>query len=149
MKKWAVIFVFLMGQSLAVAAQEVDGVWVQYSFKLGDPTVEGAHLIARIVNKQVVRQSYPMKKIVRFIREDCADGKIGKIQLGKQKTKRRRGKKFVYQEFQTVCKNGVKSDYRGTTGSTTVYVEKEGDGRDKANYFFARSGDLIDFDVYR
>ena len=73
------------------SAQEVEGVWVQYQIDIDTPVVEGSYVIAVVENGQAIRRGYSMKKIAQFMAQDCASGRIGKIELGNQKQNRRRG----------------------------------------------------------
>ena len=141
-------FISLFSASCALA-QAKDGDWIQYTIHIDKTEVTGAFLVARIIDKETVRQGYSLKQVAHFLREDCASGKIGKIELGEQKKKRRRGKKFIFQRFTSTCSGGIIEQFRGSKHSTIVTVSKQEDGRDLANYFFGRHGDLINADVYR
>ena len=141
-------FISLFSASCAFA-QAKEGNRAQYRIQIDDTEVTGAFLVARIIDKETVKQGYSLKQVARFIQEDCASGKTGKIELGEQKRKRRRGKKFIFQRFTTTCSGGVIEKFRGSKGATTVTVSKQTDGRDLANYFFARLGDLLEANVYR
>ena len=132
-----------LGSASLTTAQEREGVWVQYRIDIGDPVVEGAFLVAKIESGQVIKQGYSLQTISRFIAEDCAAGKISKLQLGKQTKSRRRGETRVVQYFQTTCQGGIRADVRGTKSGTTAIVVQNSGGKDEATYRFGRNGDVM------
>ncbi|SLN52943.1 hypothetical protein PEL8287_02821 [Roseovarius litorisediminis] len=75
--------------SFSASAQEIEGVWVIYYIKDDTSVVTGLMQVAIKENKKAIPASYSLKRISKFIAQDCAGGKVGKITLGKQKTKRR------------------------------------------------------------
>ncbi len=136
-------FCLTIGSTGLATAQELEGVWAQYKIDIDSPVVEGAFLVAKVENGQVIRQGYSLKRISQFIAEDCASGKIGKIELGKQKQDRRRGETRVIQSFTTSCNGGIRADVRGTKYGTRAIVVKQANGQDKATYQFGRNGDML------
>ncbi|WP_139836445.1 hypothetical protein [Roseovarius aestuarii] len=131
----------VFGFAGAAYAQERDGVWVTYYLKDDTSTVTGLMQVALKENGQTIPAHYSLKRVSKFIAEDCASGKIGKIELGKQKYKRRWG--FVRQEFTTTCQGGPNAKIGATSGRVQVQVKRQADGRDVAEYFFGRNGDMV------
>ena len=109
--------------------------------------VTGLMQVAVKDGKNAIPASYSLKRIKRFISQDCASGKVGPITLGKQKTKRKW--KFIRQEFETTCAGGPNSSIPTTTGRVQVQVKRQSDGRDLAEYFFGQNGDMVTLNRYR
>ncbi len=91
--------------------------------------------------KTVIPKAYSVKRIGQLIAGDCASGKVGKITPGKQKTKRKWA--FVRQAFETTCAGGPHPSIGATSGSVMVKVERPDGGRDTAEYFFGRNGNMV------
>ncbi len=133
--------------SFSASAQEIEGVWVTYYIKDDTSVVTGLMQVAIKENKKAIPASYSLKRISKFIAQDCAGGKVGKITLGKQKTKRRW--KFVRQRFETTCQGGPHPSIGATSGTVQVQVKRQSDGRDLAEYFFGKNGDMVTVNKYR
>ena len=128
-------------------AQEREGVWVTYYLKEDTPTVTGLMQVALKDGGQTTPAHYSLNRVAKFIAEDCAGGRVGKIEMGKQKYKRRWG--FVRQEFTTTCQGGPHARIGATSGRVQVQVKRQPDGRDLAEYFFGRNGDMVTVNKYR
>lgn len=137
----------VIGFAAPAVAQEREGVWVTYYIKDSTQTVTGLMQVALKDGGQTTPAHYSLKRVAKFIAEDCASGKIGKIQMGKQKYKRRWG--FVRQEFTTTCQGGPNPGIGATSGRIQVQVKRQADGRDLAEYFFGRNGDMVTVNKYR
>ena len=127
-------------------AQEQPGVFVAYSMDMKGSVVKGSMMIAKLADGKVVPQSYTLKRVVDFITEDCASGKVGRIKVGKKRVKRGRG--YIKQDFKTTCLGGPHPRI-GATRVAQVTIERQGDGRDLAEYFYSKNGDMVTMERYR
>lgn len=128
-------------------AQENPGVFVAYSMDMNGSTVKGSMMIAKLAEDgEVVPQSYSLKRVMAFITEDCASGKVGRIKVGKKRVRRARG--FIKQDFKTTCLGGPHPRI-GATRAAQVTIERQEDGRDLAEYFYSDNGDMVTSERYR
>lgn len=122
--------IILTAASLLVAsgAAAQDKKFVGYTIKAKTQTVDGMMLV----------NGYSPTEILRFVREDCAGGRIGALKLV-GKPKKRRG--YTFQKFRTACAGGP-SPRIGRTSAVTVEVERMPDGRNMTEYTYSDKGSI-------
>ncbi len=132
----------------SIYAQEREGVWVSYIISKKTNIVHGTMQVAFLENGETVPGKYSLRQVKKFIAKDCENGKVGEIKLGKTTKKRR--KKNVRQEFEVICEGGPRKSIGKSIGSfVDVYVERQSDGRDLAQYFYSESGKFVRSRRYR
>lgn len=127
-------------------AQEGAGDYVYYSLNMDGSKVKGSMIVARLVDNEEVPTGYSLKRVVEFITEDCASGKLRNVKLAKRKTIAR--KRIVIQNFSARCLGGPHPSI-GADQKAKVRVERQDDGRDLARYSHWKDGDTVVIERYR
>ncbi len=128
-----------------VSAQENPGVFVTYSIEMKRSKVKGTMMTAKIVDGKAVPQGYSFQRVMAFITDDCASGKVGKVQIGKIVVNENRG--FVGQRFRARCLGGPHRRIGATAAK--VVVTRQEDGRDLAEYKVSENGKTTTVERYR
>ena len=146
MWKWhfGLIFGVLIAQ--AGHAQENPGDYVQYSLNMEGSKVKGTMIVARLVDGEEVATGYDLQRVVDFITEDCASGKVHTVKLSKRKNIAR--KKIVKQNFRATCVGGPHPSI-GAGREASVRIERQEDGRDLAAYTYWQEGGTVVTERYR
>lgn len=143
-RRWAALALCLSLGSM-VSAQEEPGVFVTYSMEMDGSKVKGWMMIAKIVDNKSVPQGYALQRVVDFVTEDCASGKVRGVKLRKKRLNERDG--YVAQRFGMICLGGPHRSIGAPTA--TVTIERQEDGRDLAQYEIKKDGEVITSQRYR
>lgn len=135
----------LVGPGLS-AAEEAPSDFVKYSLEMQGSRVKGVMLVARLVEGKEVPQGYSVRRVVDFITDDCASGKLSKFKLGKRRTNE--GKGVVKQSFRAKCLGGPHPRI-GAPQEADVMVTRQEDGRDLAEYSYFNEGRTVTLERYR
>ncbi len=114
----------------AIAAEK----YTNYRIKKKTPKIEGSFLV----------DGHTLKEVQVFVRQNCAGGQVGKIQLvGKPREKR--GK--LQQKFKTTCAGGPATRYEGAK-SVSIEHELMPDGRTITEMLYGKNGQIIFLQEY-
>lgn len=147
MRVWMSVLalVSLWSPSIGIAG-EPSRDFVKYSLDMQGSRVKGVMLVALLVDGEEVPQGYSIRRVVDFITDDCASGKVSKFKLGKRRTNESQG--VVKQSFRAKCFGGPHPRI-GAPQEADVIVTRQDDGRDLAEYSYFANGRTFTAERYR